>query len=197
VQVVEGASPQPRLVDGRQESDPMSKPPARPDKSFDWKILAPSDEDCRIALEEYHAGRSFPEIVDILESRGLSGDVISQVTTALAKDRAFYLFSAGKKVAEVRNTLIESGLNPEEASNVARAVESAREELVAALGMGKWQMRSLIAGGILLTVGVTLCVLKLLAVVNASDEVMIGLVGSGVVLAGFGGIYIAFGMIVE
>ena len=90
---------------------------------FDWSSIAPGDEHYRLASEEYRAGRSFPEIVALLEQRGLPPELVPDVTTALAKDRAFHLFSAGKKPAEVRATLVERGLSPGDAEYIARAVE--------------------------------------------------------------------------
>src|SRR5262245_49482412 len=94
---------------------------------FDWTSIAPGDQHYQLALEEYHAGRSFPGIVAILEQRGLSPELIPEVTTALAKNRAFYLFSAGKSRAEVRETLVERGLSQDDAEYIVRAVEGSRE----------------------------------------------------------------------
>ncbi len=159
---------------------------------FDWSSITPGDEYYHLALGEYHAGRSFPEIVVLLEQRGLSPELIPEVTTALAKDRAFYLFSAGKKPAEVREVLVERGLGQEDAAYIARAVERSRERAFASVGLGKWQTRSLIAGGVLLTVGFVLYGLKRLAIVDVPGELIMGSLGCGVLLAGLGGVSIAF-----
>lgn len=163
-----------------------------PENQFDWSSVAPGVEHYQLALEEYHAGRSFPEIVAILEQRGLSPELIPEVTTALAKDRAFYLFSGGKGAAEVSAVLVERGLSQEDAAAIARVVAGSRDRAHASMGLGKWQTRSLVAGGALLAVGLVLYGLKSLAVADFPDKVILGFVGSGVLLAGFGGVYIAF-----
>jgi hypothetical protein len=48
----------------------MEQPPSSPG-SFNWASVAPGDEHYALALEAYHAGRTFPEIVSLLETRGL------------------------------------------------------------------------------------------------------------------------------
>jgi hypothetical protein len=168
----------------------MAETPSRQKQAFDWTSVAPSDEHYRLALEEYYAGRSFPEIVTILESRGLSSDLIPDVTTALAKDRASHLFSAGKGRAEVREKLIERGLRLEDADSIAQQVERAREAAFAGVGASRWQMRWLIAGGAALFLGMVLYCLKGLRIMDAPTELVVGLIGGGILLAGLGGVLI-------
>jgi hypothetical protein len=163
-----------------------------PKKPFDWSAIAAGDEHYELALAEYHTGRSFPEIVAILEQGGLSPELIPEVTTALAKDRAFSLFSQGKSAAEVRDVLVERGLGEEDADHIARTVQGSRERGFASVGIGKWQTRSLVAGGVLLTVGIVLYILRRFAGVDLPVEVITGLLGSGVLLGGIGGVYLAF-----
>jgi hypothetical protein len=171
----------------------MEQPPDSPG-SFNWASLAPGDENYALALEAYHGGRTFAEIVSLLETRGLSPDLIPEVTTALAKDRAFYLLSSGKSRSEVTGVLTERGLSPEDAEFIARSVDRAREKAFASAGMGKWQMRSLVAGGVLLMVGVVLYAIGRLGGPIVPGEWIVGLLASGVLLAGIGGVYIAVGM---
>src|SRR5437016_14215 len=102
----------------------MEQPPSSPG-SFNWASVAPGDEHYTLALEAYHAGRTFPEIVSLLETRGLSSDLIPEVTTALAKDRALNLFTGGKSRSEVAGMISERGLSPEDAEFIAGSVERA------------------------------------------------------------------------
>jgi hypothetical protein len=159
---------------------------------FDWSAIAAGDEHYALALDAYHTGRSFPEIVAMLEQGGLSPELIPEVTTALAKDRAAYLFSQGKSASEVRDVLVERGLGQQDADYIARTVATSRERGYASLGIAKWQTRSLVAGGVLLTVGIVLYILRRFAGLDLPVEVITGLLGSGVLLGGIGGVYVAF-----
>jgi len=159
---------------------------------FDWSAIAAGDEHYELALAEYHTGRSFPEIVTILEQGGLSPELIPEVTTALAKNRAFYLLSQGKSASEVRDVLVERGLGQHDADYITRTVVASKERGYASLGIGKWQTRSLVAGGALLTVGIVLYILRRFAGVDLPVELVTGLLGSGVLLGGIGGVYLAF-----
>jgi hypothetical protein len=161
--------------------------------SFNWASLAPGDEHYTLALEAYHAGRSFSEIVSLRETRGLSADLIPEVTTALAKDRAFYLFSAGKSRSEVAGVLTERGLSPDDAETIARSVDRARDRAFASVGIGKWQMRLLIAGGVLLMAGMILYMIGRLSGPVVPGEWIVGLLAAGVLFAGLGGVYIVVG----
>jgi hypothetical protein len=161
---------------------------------FDWSAVAPSDEHFQLALEEYHKGQTFSQIAAILQERGLSQELITDVITMVAQNRAFFLFSGGKKPAEVRDVLVKRGLSREEGEAIARAVAGSRERAYSSIGLGKWQMRSLATGGALLTAGVVLYGLQKLTVVDVPGELILGLLGAGVLLAGFGGVYFVFGM---
>ena len=161
---------------------------------FDWSSIAPGDEHYQLALGEYHAGRSFSEIVAILERKGLAPELIPEVTSAVAKDRVLHLLLAGKPATEARGILVERGLSQEDAHSIVRTVEGSRQRAYRSVGVGKWQTRSLVAGGLLLTVGLALYCLRRFIDVDVPSELVIGVVGSGVLLAGVGGLYIAFGM---
>src|SRR5262249_54260594 len=141
---------------------------------------------------EYHAGRSFPEINAILARRGLSPELIRQVIDALAKDRAFILYSAGKSEAEIRDMLVERRMNRQDPESIAQTLEKSRNRAFASMGLGKWQTRSLAAGGMLLTVGVIVLGLERFAMVDLPGELITGLLGSGVLLAALGGVFIFF-----
>ncbi len=170
------------------------EPSANPSEPFNWASVAPGDEHYVLALEAYNAGQTFPEIVSLLERRGLSPELIPEVTTALARDRAFHLFAAGKSRLEVAQVLAERGLGLEDAEYIAGLVERVRDKGFASMGMGKWQTRSLIAGGVLLMAGLILYGIERLGGPLFPSELVVGLLGSGVLLAAFGGVFIAFRM---
>jgi hypothetical protein len=151
--------------------------------------VAPGEEYHALAREAYQAGRRFPEIVSMLESRGLSPDLIPDVTTALARDRAFYLFSAGKCLSEVTRLLTERGMSPEDAEAIAGPVARARGK---AFGLGKWQTWLLVAGGVLLMADLILYAVGRLGGPRAPAELIAGLLGLGVGSAAIGWWCIAY-----
>jgi hypothetical protein len=162
--------------------------------SFNWSSVAPGDEHYALALEAYNTGRTFPEIVAMLADRGLATDLIPVVTTAVAKDRASFMFSAGKSRADVARVLVKRGLTAEDAASIVGAVDRARDRVLGSVGAGKWQIRSLVAGGLLLTVGLVLYAVAQLGGPVVPAELLAGLLGLGVMLAGVGGVSIAFGL---
>ncbi len=165
--------------------------------TFDWssvapKSVAPNAEHYQLALHEYNAGRSFSEIVTLLEDQGLSSELTPEVTTAVAKNRAFYLYSAGKSRAEVASILLARGLNTVAAKHIAAEVDRSRESAFASAGMGKWQTRSLVTGGVCLMAGLALYYLARLGVMLVPGELIAGLLGAGLLLSVYGGIYVVF-----
>jgi hypothetical protein len=170
----------------------MSASPPPPD-DFNWGSLCPSDEFYAFALQEYHTGRSFIEIEAAVRRAGLAAHLVPELTTSLAKDRAFYLFSAGKTVTQVRDVLTERGLVFEDAEQIAKAVSKSRDKVLGKLGVGKWKARSAFCGGVMLVLGIVLYVLTVLDVIDAPVEIISGVLVSAVILAALGGIHISFG----
>jgi hypothetical protein len=179
-----------------EENTPMEQQP-NTSGSFDWssvapKSVAPNAEHYQLALHEYNAGRSFPEIVTRLQEQGLSSELTPEVTTAVAKDRAFYLYSAGKSRAEVASVLFARGLSRVDAKQIAAAVDQSRERAFASAGMGKWQIRSLVTGGVCLMAGLVLYSLVRLGVMLVPGELVAVLLGAGLLLSAYGGVYVVF-----
>lgn len=165
-----------------------------PDGSFNWSSVAAGDEHYGLALEAYNTGHTFPEMIALLEGCGLSPELIPDVTTAVAANRASFMFSAGKSGAAVAQVLTGRGLSAEDAAYVAGSVDRARDRVLASVGMGKWHTRALVAGGLLLMAGLVLHTLGQLGGPVMPGELIAGLLGSGVLLAGVGGVSIAIGM---
>jgi hypothetical protein len=168
--------------------------PADSADSFNWSSVAPGDEHYALALEAFYSGRAFPEIVTMLADQGLAPDLIPEVITAVARHRAFFMFSACKSRAEVARVLEQRGLSAVDAAYIAGSVDQARDKVLASVGVGKWQLRSLVAGGVLLTVGFVAYAVGRLGGPVVPGELLAGLLGSGVLLAGLGGVYIAVEM---
>jgi hypothetical protein len=170
----------------------MERSDSSPNAPFDWRSVAPGEEHYQLALAEYCAGRTFPQIAALLEQRGLSAELIPEVTTEVAKSRALFLLSSGKPPTAVRDALVERGLSPRDAGYITREAVQSRQRAFGALGVGKWRTRSLVAGGLLLTAGVILYAASRLGIAAVPGELVAGHLAGGVVLAGFAGVYVMF-----
>lgn len=153
--------------------------------SFDWNSIAPGHEHYQLALEQYHTGATLPEIEQALRRQGLAAEQVPEVLGALAVNEASRRLSAGKTSATIIEGLVQRGFSPEDAEAALRSASSRRKHILSLAGGSGKQAFLVGAGGLLLMAG-----LILWAVGGVPALLIQWLVGTGVVLSAFGGIYV-------
>jgi hypothetical protein len=162
-------------------------------ESFNWSSVAPLEDHFHVvALEEYHAGQTFPQIAEHLRGMGLAEDRIKHVLATLAQDRASVLFSAGKPHAEVVRALNCRGFAARHAETAAIEAGRSRSATNAAVSHDVWRMRSLVAGGILSLLGLVLALMEKVGDFPIPVAVYAAMIALGVVFLALGGVYIMF-----
>ena len=111
---------------------------------------------CQLGLDQSRAGASFSDIASALEKSGAAPELIVDITTVVAKQRALDLFLVGESLSQVREYLEDSGLDAEDANYVARAVDRERRAAQSRIWQGRLGMRIYYCGAIVWIIGLVL-----------------------------------------
>jgi hypothetical protein len=153
---------------------------------FDWRQMAPSDEDFAFASDLCRDGVCLTEIHEKLVQRGVRQEFAREIVAHLTADHAAKLFIRGLSASQVVERLMHQGLSWKEAEAVTKKIKQGRSAKVGSrIGLVLFGI-----GCLLIMVGVVVEIGERSELFPTIPFAGKGLIALGVLIVGLGGYWI-------